>query len=429
MSKDLMETLKERDLIEQVTSQDLAEILKSSPRRVYLGIDPTADALHIGHLTGVMVMAWFQRFGHTPIFILGGATAQIGDPSGKSKERNLLSDAEVQSNLEKLKMNLVSLIDLENQTTHPIFLNNADWIKKFSVIDFLRDVGKYFRVGAMLSKEAVRLRLESEEGISFTEFAYQLFQAYDFKYLNEQYKTEFEIGGSDQWGNITAGIDLIRKTSGNSAWGLTFPLLTTADGKKFGKTESGTIWLSSDKISAFDLYQSLLRVSDQDVIKMLKRLTFIPIEEIRAWQKDLEVGKLEPNFCQKKLALEIVERVHGKKGIEEALHTTSAFAPGSTMELTEKNLEALSKQIDTLPLTKADFVGCKFVDVAAKTSLFPSRGEITRAVQNGGVYLNEKKVDSPAQILSESDLISGRFAVIGYGKKKKIVIEIFKNLA
>jgi len=270
--------LEERGLIDAFTGDDLKSFLKS-PVKAYIGFDPTADSLHLGNFVGIQLLAWLQRFGHTPVIVLGGATGKIGDPSGKSKERPLLDDEMIAHNLSCIRKNFEKVLDFSGKLPMPLFFNNADWFSSFRFIDFLRDVGKHFRIGAMLAKESVKSRIQSEEGMSFTEFSYQLIQSYDFYHLFKE-GVSLQMGGSDQWGNITAGVDLIRKLTGKSGQGLTFPLLTRSDGKKFGKSEEGAIWLSEEKLSAYQFYQYLVRIPDEDVIVLMKRLTFMPIEEI-----------------------------------------------------------------------------------------------------------------------------------------------------
>lgn len=279
----VIDVLKERGFIESMTSEELRD-LAQKPLVVYCGFDPTSDSLHLGNMVAMMGLAWFQRFGHQPITLVGGATGMIGDPSGKTSERQFLDEATLEKNLQGIKKNLENFLDFSNPSTKPLILNNYDWFKNYSFIAFLRDVGKFFRVGTMLAKDSVKARMTSEEGMSFTEFSYQLLQGYDFLYLMDHYNVSLQLGGSDQWGNIIAGTDLIRKTRGKSAHGLTFPLLKRSDGQKFGKSEKGAIWLSPDKLSPYEFYQYLYRMPDDDVIMLMRMLTFMDMEEIKKYE-------------------------------------------------------------------------------------------------------------------------------------------------
>jgi len=295
----VIDVLKERGFIEAMTSDELMEMAKK-PFKVYCGFDPTGDSLHLGHMVALMGLAWFQRFGHTPIAIVGGATGMIGDPSGKSQERLLLDEETIENNLKGIQKNLKALLDFTKENS-ALILNNLDWFKNFSFIGFLRDVGKFFRLGPMLAKDSVKTRLNSEEGMSFTEFSYQLLQGYDFLYLFNHYDVTVQIGGSDQWGNITAGTDLIRKVHGKSAYGITFPLLTRSDGQKFGKSEKGAIWLSEDRCSPYEFYQYLVRLPDADVIKLMRLLTFMDMEEIKRIEESMGQEGYVANTAQKKV--------------------------------------------------------------------------------------------------------------------------------
>ena len=270
----VVDCLKERGLVDAMTSEEVVKLLEQ-PRKLYLGFDPTADSLHIGSLVGIVILRWFQKFGHTPVVILGGATGRIGDPSGKSVERPLLDRAAIDYNVARIRRHFEVVLDFFHLKAKPILLNNDEWFSQMNLIDFLRDVGKHFRVGTMLAKEMVKSRIQSEEGICFTEFTYQLLQSYDFYHLFTHHGVVLQLGGSDQWGNITSGIDLVRKLTAAQAYGLTFPLLTRSDGKKFGKTEEGTVWLAADRCSPYHFYQYFVRVPDADVIKLMRFLTFM----------------------------------------------------------------------------------------------------------------------------------------------------------
>jgi len=408
----------ERGLVDQMTSPDLREAAKS-PMKVYIGFDPTADSLHLGNLIGVILLAWFQKFGHTPCALVGGATGRIGDPSGKSGERPLLS-------LETLDHNVRCLDAFFHKILHfpkgpkPLVLNNNDWLGRFSLLDFLRDVGKHFRVGPMLAKESVRARLQSEDGMSFTEFSYQLLQGYDFHYLNKHHGVSLQMGGSDQWGNITAGTEFNRKIGGSPLFGLTHPLLTRSDGKKFGKSEDGAIWLSSEKLSPYHFYQYLYRVPDADVIKLLKMLTFLGLEEIQEIEKGMHV----PNSAQTRLAIEVTRFVHGEEGLELARRATACASPGSEVKLSAAGLEAMAQDLGSASLQKSEVVGQKFADVAAKVGLVSSKSEGNRLIKNGGAYYNNERISDLGFVFGEDHLIEGKYLLLSSGKKNRILIRI-----
>ncbi|MDX8431503.1 MAG: tyrosine--tRNA ligase [Candidatus Algichlamydia australiensis] len=417
--KNVLTFLRERDFLDQVTHEEMEEVL-NSPQKIYLGFDMTADSLHLGNLVGLILLRWFQKFGHTPVVLLGGATTKIGDPSGKSKERPLLDPEEAKKNFNKIKAQVGRFFD--DKGPKPVILNNDDWLAEIPIIDFMRDVGKHFRMGTMLSKESVKLRVNSDEGMSFTEFCYSLLQGYDFYYLSKNKGILFQGGGSDQWGNITAGIELTRKKSGISVFGITFPLLTRSDGRKFGKSESGAIWLDQEKTSPFALYQYLYQLADADVGKMLRMLTFLDTEKIRAYEKALKEGSAQPNEGQKLLAEEVTKFVHGDVGLEAAKQGTKGAAFGQKIDA--ESLRSALGAMPTVSMSKSDVVGKRFTELVAFVKLASSKGEAHRLVKNGGAYLNNEKVLDPAKIIEHSDLIEGEFLLLGSGKKKKSVIQI-----
>lgn len=419
----VIDVLKERGFIEAMTSEEL-HTLGEKPMKVYCGFDPTSDSLHLGNMVAMMGLAWFQRFGHTPFVIVGGATGMIGDPSGKTAERQLLDDATVKKNLKGIQKNLEVVLDFNSPSSKPVLLNNFDWFKNFSFIDFLREVGKYFRVGPMLAKDSVRSRLNSEEGMSFTEFSYQLLQGYDFLYLNQNYGVQVQLGGSDQWGNIVAGTDLIRKVKGDTAYGITFPLLTRADGQKFGKSEKGAIWLSPDKLSPYEFYQYLYRVADEDVIKLMRMLTFMDMAEIQHYEKMMTKPDTPPNTAQKRLAEEVTRIIHGEQGLASAKTVTLGAAPGSTAALDAQTLEALSGQMPSFTLPSTDVVGAKLVDLLAQTGVQTSKSEARRLIRNGGVYVNNNKVNDENFVVGSDLLIEGRLMLVALGKKNKMLIRV-----
>lgn len=421
----IIETLQERGFIDGMTSEDLKQITQN-PIRVYCGYDPTADSLHVGNLVAIMGLAWFQRFGHTPVAIMGGATGMIGDPSGKSTERQLLDEETIEKNLKGIKRNLEAILDFNHSSAQPIFLNNFDWFKNISFIQFLRDVGKLFRLGPMLAKESVKARLNSEEGMSFTEFSYQILQGYDFLYLQDHYDVILQLGGSDQWGNITAGIDLIRKVRGKTAHGLTFPLLTRSDGQKFGKSEKGAIWLSPEKLSPYEFYQYFVRTADEDVIKLMRMLTFMDMSEIRGYEKRMQDSDYTPRTAQKRLAEEVTAIVHGKEGLETAVRVTAAAAPGLQTKLDVEALEAIASDMPNCALEKGKVVDQKLVDLLVNMGLQVSKGEARRLIKNGGVSINNQKVEDENFLIKEEHLIAGRMMLVAAGKKNKMLVRVEK---
>jgi tyrosyl-tRNA synthetase len=426
MSKsNIIDCLKQRGLLDAITSEDLIKRL-DEPIKLYCGFDPTADSLHIGSLVGIVVLRWFQKYGHTPVVILGGATGRIGDPSGKSTERPLLDASTVAYNVTRIRRHFEAILDFFHPKARPMMFNNDEWLAEFRFIDFLRDVGKHFRLGIMLSKEAVKSRLNSEEGISFTEFSYQLLQAYDFYHLYTLKGVTLQIGGSDQWGNITEGIELIRKLGAGQAYGLTFPLLTRSDGKKFGKSEQGAIWLAADRCSPYDFYQYFFRIPDADVIKMMRMLTFMEMEEIRAFEAQMKEKNYAPNTAQKRLAEEVTRLVHGEEGLAKALKVTEGVAPGMNATLDADAFREIIKDMPHTELSIEEVRGHKFIDLAVKIGLLPSKSEGVRLIENGGAYLNNVRVESSDFRLSEQSLIGEEFLLFGAGKKKKMLVKVKK---
>ncbi|MEM8728119.1 MAG: tyrosine--tRNA ligase, partial [Chlamydiota bacterium] len=413
----VIDFLEKRGFIDRITGDNL-KLKATKPLKAYIGFDPTADSLHLGNLVGIIALAWFERFGHFPIALIGGATAKIGDPSGKSAERPLLTDETLRKNVEAIGKQVRRLLE------NGVVLNNEDWLANYGLVDFLRDVGKHFRVGTMLGKESVRSRLQSEEGMSFTEFSYQVLQGYDFYYLSEKEDVMLQLGGSDQWGNITAGMELTRKLSGKTTYGMTFPLLTRSDGAKFGKSEDGAIWLDPEKTSPYRFYQYLVRVSDRDVIKLMKMLTFMELEEIETFEKEMRSGDFTPNVAQRRLAEEITRFVHGEDGFKTALKVTEVAAPGSKAGLDPEVLEEIVKDIPNTLMETRDVIGRTYADVAAKSGLLTSKGEGNRMIKNGGAYLNNEKIDDPSFKIRSRHIVGGKYLLLGVGKKKKILIKL-----
>ena len=419
----VIDALKERGFIEATTHDEVRHLVEK-PMRVYCGFDPTADSLHLGNLVAIMGLAWFQRFGHTPVAIVGGATGMIGDPSGKASERQLLDEKTLQNNLVGISKNLEAILDFQHPDTRPLILNNYDWYKDYSFIQFLREIGSLYRIGPMLAKDSVRLRLQSEEGMSFTEFSYQILQGYDFLHLFKHYGVTLELGGSDQWGNITSGTELIRRVLGKPAYGITFPLLTRSDGQKFGKSEKGAIWLSSEKLSSYEFYQYLIRVEDADVIKLMRMLTFMEMDEIRLYEKQMQQAGYVPRTAQKRLAEEITRLVHGKEGLETAIRVTEGIAPGSQTKLDAILLESLAADMPSCELDAEQVRNVKLIDLLVQTGLQASKGEARRLIRNGGVYVNNEKIEDENCQIDDQVIIDQRLLLLAAGKKNKLLVRI-----
>lgn len=412
--QNIVSILKKRGFIDGVSHDELYKMDK--PFTIYCGFDPTGDSLHIGHLVAIVGMSWFKKAGHKVIAIAGGATGMIGDPSGKNKERNLLDEDTIAKNLIGISGDLKKILGDDVS-----LLNNYDWFKNFSFVSFLREVGKQFRMGIMLSKDSVKSRLASEEGMSFTEFCYQILQAYDFLYLNEKHNVNLQIGGADQWGNITAGIELIRKVKGEEVYGITFTLLTKADGQKFGKSEKGAVWLNPEKLSPYEFYQYLIRTDDRDVIKLLKLLTFIDLEEISEIESRLMKG--EVGVAQKRLAQEVTLMVHGQAGLDAAIKTTELAQPGHAVALNEETFKVLENELE--PFTfNPQAIGSKWVDIIAELKILASKGDVKRLIKNNGLLINNEKLTKEDALFEPTQLIAGRYVLVSVGKKTKYLLKL-----
>lgn len=413
-----------RGLIEAISSDDLPDLLNNKKISFYIGYDPTAKSLQIGNLACIITMRRFQLAGHKPVCVIGGATGMIGDPSGKNSERVMLTEENIQENILGQRAQLERLLDFKSPHNGAIILNNYDWMSKFSFIDFLRDVGKRFRVTEMLAKESVKNRINSEVGISFTEFSYQMLQAYDFRILAKEHDILLQIGGSDQWGNITAGIDLSRKMDGKQVYGIVIPLVTDSNGNKFGKSEGGTaIYLDPEMTSPYQMYQYFFNSDDSSVVKYLKFFTFQSLDQISVLEQKT---KDEPHLreAQRVLASEVVKLVHGEEGLEAATAATKIFFGATISNLKDRDLNTIFGDVPSILLTLESLkAGISFLDLLALTPLFASKGEAKRSVEQKGVYLNNTCVTDMALVLKQEHLASETCLVIRKGKKNYCVVK------
>ncbi len=406
------------------------EQLQKEMTTAYLGIDPTADSLHIGHLVGVMILKHLQRCGHKPIALVGGATGMIGDPSGKSQERNLLDEATLRHNQEAIKAQLARLIDFDSDAPNAaILVNNYDWMKEFSFLEFIRDVGKHITVNYMMAKDSVKKRFNGEgDGMSFTEFTYQLVQGYDFYHLYEAHGCKLQLGGSDQWGNITTGTELIRRKKGaTDAFALTCPLIKKADGTKFGKTESGNIWLDARYTSPYKFYQFWLNVSDEDAKSYIRIFTFLDKETIEALVEEHEAAPHERKL-QKRLAEEITVMIHSREEYEKAVAASGilfgANAGEALKTIDEQTFLQVFEGVPQFKVSASELAeGVDFLSLCVeKAPVFPSKGELRKLIQGGGVSLNKEKVADPYAMVNNSNLIAGKYLLVQKGKKNYYII-------
>ena len=421
----LIEELRWRGMIQDIMP-GTEEQLKKEVTSGYIGFDPTSDSLHIGSLVPILLLLHLQKAGHKPIALLGGATGMVGDPSGKGQERNLLDEESLQKNLEGVKKQLKKFLDFDSgKPTAAEMVNNYDWFKEMNLLEFIRDVGKHITVNYMMSKDSVRKRIEGESGISFTEFTYQLIQGYDFYWLYQNKNCKLQMGGSDQWGNITTGNELIRRKTGNEAFAFTCPLITKSDGGKFGKTEAGNIWLDPAKTTPYQFYQFWLNAGDTDAEKWIKIFTFLDKFEIENLITDHRTAP-EKRILQKKLAEEITVFVHGKEDFENALQTTDKLFSQQTLsvdELSKQDLEQM-EGIIKIDISRSELKqGIDVVSFLANTQIFPSKGEARKMVQNGGISINRTKVDNLQLTLDDSLLLHQQYLLIQKGKKNYYLIK------
>ena len=405
------------------------EQLEKEMTTAYLGIDPTADSLHIGHLVGVMILKHFQRCGHRPIALVGGATGMIGDPSGKSQERNLLDEATLRHNQEAIKAQLSKLIDFDSDAANAALLvNNYDWMKDFTFLDFARDIGKMITVNYMMAKDSVKKRFNGEgDGMSFTEFTYQLLQGYDFLHLYETLGCKVQLGGSDQWGNITTGTELIRRKLGGEAYAITCPLIKKADGTKFGKTESGNVWLDARYTSPYKFYQFWLNVSDDDAKSYIRIFTLLDRQTVESLIAEHEEAP-HLRVLQKRLAKEVTTMIHSAEEYEKAVAASNIlFGQATTEALHSLDEQTLLQVFDGVPqfAVSKEALGCPFVElVAERCNIFASKGETRKLVQGGGISLNKEKVADPMRPIVAEDLIAGKYLLVQKGKKNYYLITV-----
>ena len=417
-----LDDLRWRGLIYDETP-DLEDHLAGGSRTAYIGFDPTADSLHVGSFVQIMALRRFQQHGHTPVALVGGGTGLIGDPSGKKSERQLLSDEQVRANADGIRTQLEKFLDFEGENAARM-ANNADWLTQISLTDFLRDVGKHFTVQQMTARESVKRRLESEVGLSFTEFSYQLLQAYDFLYLHENQDCTVQIGGSDQWGNITAGMDLVRRMGGK-AHGLVQPLVTNASGTKFGKTEAGTVWLDAQRTSPYRFYQFWLGTDDRDVENYLKWFTSMGQEEVSALVLEGE-GRPGARIAQRALAQAVTTMVHGAEATEAAERAGKALFGGDLSALDASALDEVFEEAPSIEVEASRFqgVGVGVTDLLVEAGLASSKGDAKRAVQGGGVRVGDEKVADVNRSLTVQDAIDGRVVVLRKGKKSVALVRL-----
>jgi tyrosyl-tRNA synthetase len=417
---ELLEDLQFRGLINQMTDEEgLRKLLNEEKVKLYVGFDPTADSLHIGHLLPILMLRRFQLAGHQPVALVGGATGLIGDPSGRKTERTLNSVEVVAGWVKSIQNQLSQFLDFDTNENPAIMANNYDWISKMDVISFLRDVGKHFGLNYMLAKDSVQSRLET--GISFTEFSYQILQSLDFLKLYETENVRLQVGGSDQWGNITAGLELIRKTKGDDAkaFGLTVPLVTKADGTKFGKSEGNAIWLDPEKTTPYEFYQFWINTDDRDVVKYLKYFTFLSHEEILELEKATEEVP-EKRLAQKALAEDVTKLVHGEEALQQAIRISDALFNGDIRELSATEIEQGFKDVPSY-INNDETIG--LVDLLVNAKISPSKRQAREDIQNGAIYINGDRKTDLQYILSSEDKIEGKYTVIRRGKKKYFLIK------
>ena len=418
----ILDTLKARGLYEDQTSPGLDAALQQ-PTTVYAGFDPSSESLQAGNFVAIMVLAHFQRAGHRVIALAGGATGLIGDPSGKTDERQLLTEEQVEKNLAGIQENLSRFLDFNHPTAPAKLVNNYDWFKGVTFISFLREIGKHFRMAQMLGRESVKKRMAADDGMSFTEFCYQMLQAYDFLWLHDHEGCRLQVGGSDQWGNITAGTELIRRLRGVEAYGLTNPLICDSAGRKFGKSEGNAVFLDHRMTSYYDFYQFFLRTADADAARYLRIFTFLPLDRIAQLEEQVRLAP-EKREAQRVLAEEVTRHVHGAQGLSVAQRASEVLFGGALEGLSLDDLLAIFANVPSAELPRASAIGKPVFEVAAAAGLFGSKGEARRLVQQGGLYLNNQRVADVGRVVGDGDLIEGRLVVLRAGRKNFHLVKI-----
>jgi len=426
MATNAFDELKWRGLVFD-SFEGVEDLLAREKVTVYNGFDATADSLHVGHMVPLLALARLQRFGHHPIALAGGGTSMIGDPSGKSAERQLLAREQIEANVESIKHQLAHFLDFEVKGNPARVINNADWLMSLPLIEFLRDTGKHFTVNYMIAKDSVRNRIDREEGISFTEFSYMLLQSYDFLHLHDHEGCKLQTGGSDQWGNITAGVELIRKVRGGErqAYGMVYPLITKADGTKFGKTETGTVWLSAERTSPYRFYQFWLNADDRDVVNYLKFFTFLSQDRIAELAATV-AERPEQREAQRVLAREMTGLLHGETALTRAEQASQALFGGDITGLASDDIQDIFAEVPSSEMPKNDLegAGLNIVDLLANSGFLKSKGEGRRAISEGGIYLNNQRVSEPGQQITIADLLDGHFLVLRRGKKNYHLVKV-----
>lgn len=400
-------------------------ILSEKKVTVYNGFDATADSLHVGHMVPLLALARLQRFGHHAIALAGGGTSMIGDPSGKSAERQLLSRQIIEENVEAIKQQLSHFLDFKVKANPARVLNNADWLLELDLIEFLRDIGKHFTINYMLSKDSVRSRIDREEGISFTEFSYMLLQSYDYLHLHRNENCILQTGGSDQWGNITAGVELVRRITGHSVYGMVYPLIIKSDGSKFGKTASGSVWLSPERTSPYKFYQFWMNTDDKDVINYLKYFTFLTKDVIEELKFSV-AEKPQEREAQRKLAKEITSIVHGETALSRAEQATQVLFGGSLEGLTGADIEEIFEDVQStqIPRTDIEVEGKSIIDLLVECGIAKSKGDARRSIQEGGINLNNDRITDVEQLIKPDRLIENRYLILRKGRKNYHLVKV-----